>query len=89
MKININAEKKIKVNKGMIGLFFEDINYAADGGLYAEMLENRCFEFVKATGDAGDLLPAALTARRILTICAFGRSRPERAYRIKPMRAFI
>lgn len=54
MKIKINAEKKTEVKKGMIGLFFEDINYAADGGLYAEMLENRCFEFVKATGDAGD-----------------------------------
>jgi len=38
----------------MIGLFFEDINYAADGGLYAELLENRSFEFLDAGGDAGD-----------------------------------
>ena len=29
----------------MYGLFFEDINYAADGGLYAEMIKNRSFEF--------------------------------------------
>ncbi|MDE6325013.1 MAG: carbohydrate binding domain-containing protein, partial [Duncaniella sp.] len=29
----------------MYGLFFEDINYAADGGLYAEMVKNRSFEF--------------------------------------------
>ncbi len=26
-------------------LFFEDINYAADGGLYAELVKNRSFEF--------------------------------------------
>jgi alpha-N-arabinofuranosidase len=29
----------------MWGLFFEDINYAADGGLYAELVKNRSFEF--------------------------------------------
>ena len=29
----------------MYGLFFEDINYAADGGLYAEKIKNRSFEF--------------------------------------------
>ncbi|SFF20535.1 Alpha-L-arabinofuranosidase [Paenibacillus algorifonticola] len=29
----------------MFGIFFEDINHAADGGLYAEMIRNRSFEF--------------------------------------------
>ncbi|WP_405328377.1 alpha-L-arabinofuranosidase C-terminal domain-containing protein [Leeuwenhoekiella sp. LLG6367-2.1] len=29
----------------MYGVFFEDINFAADGGLYAEMVKNRSFEF--------------------------------------------
>ena len=29
----------------LYGLFFEDINFAADGGLYAEMIKNRSFEF--------------------------------------------
>lgn len=29
----------------MYGIFFEDINYAADGGLYAEKIKNRSFEF--------------------------------------------
>jgi len=29
----------------MYGIFFEDINYAADGGLYAELIKNRSFEF--------------------------------------------
>ena len=39
--------------KGMVGLFFEDINSAADGGLYAEMLENRSFEAMDGYGCPG------------------------------------
>lgn len=31
----------------MWGIFFEDINFAADGGLYAELVKNRSFEFTK------------------------------------------
>ncbi|MCM1097766.1 MAG: alpha-L-arabinofuranosidase [Ruminococcus flavefaciens] len=54
MQIKITGEEKCPIQEGMIGLFFEDINYAADGGLYAEMLENRSFEFLKATGEAKD-----------------------------------
>ena len=34
-----------KVQPTMYGVFFEDINYAADGGLYAELVKNRSFEF--------------------------------------------
>ena len=33
------------VQPTMYGIFFEDINYAADGGLYAELVKNRSFEF--------------------------------------------
>ena len=33
------------VQSTMYGIFFEDINYAADCGLYAEMVKNRSFEF--------------------------------------------
>lgn len=29
----------------LMGIFFEDINYAADGGLYAELVQNRSFEY--------------------------------------------
>lgn len=29
----------------LMGVFFEDINYAADGGLYAELIQNRGFEY--------------------------------------------
>lgn len=33
------------VSSTMYGIFFEDINFGADGGLYAEMVKNRSFEF--------------------------------------------
>ena len=33
------------VNPDMYGIFFEDINFGADGGLYAELIKNRSFEF--------------------------------------------
>ncbi len=45
MKIRITDKKGVNVNPDMIGLFFEDINYGADGGLYGELLENRSFDF--------------------------------------------
>lgn len=34
-----------KISTDLLGLFFEDINYAADGGLYAELVQNRSFEY--------------------------------------------
>jgi alpha-L-arabinofuranosidase len=34
-----------KISDLLIGIFFEDINYAADGGLYAELIQNRDFEY--------------------------------------------
>ncbi len=36
---------KAAIQSTMYGIFFEDINFAADGGLYAEMIKNRSFEF--------------------------------------------
>lgn len=35
----------VKIQPTMYGIFFEDINFAADGGLYAELIKNRSFEF--------------------------------------------
>ncbi|MDR2840510.1 MAG: carbohydrate binding domain-containing protein [Paludibacter sp.] len=44
--INVDIKKPLySVQKTMYGIFFEDINYGADGGLYAEMVKNRSFEF--------------------------------------------
>lgn len=48
------TEKTCGYHAGYDGTVFEDINYAADGGLYAEMLENRAFEFVDCYGDKAD-----------------------------------
>ncbi|MBR1666116.1 MAG: carbohydrate binding domain-containing protein [Bacteroidaceae bacterium] len=44
--ITINAKKPgAPIQKTQWGIFFEDINFAADGGLYGELLKNRSFEF--------------------------------------------
>lgn len=44
--MDINTKKAgAKIQDTMYGLFFEDINYAADGGLYGELIKNRSFEF--------------------------------------------
>ena len=50
MNLHITKTKGVDIREGMMGLFFEDINYGADGGLYAELIENRSFEFRKTTG---------------------------------------
>lgn len=42
--ISLKAENKAISDK-LIGIFFEDINYAADGGIYAELIQNRDFEY--------------------------------------------
>lgn len=33
------------ISPDIVGIFFEDLNYAADGGLYAELIQNRSFEY--------------------------------------------
>ena len=43
--ISIDPSKSKKISDLLIGVFFEDINYAADGGLYAELIQNRGFEY--------------------------------------------
>jgi alpha-N-arabinofuranosidase len=46
--IIVNVDKpKTEIKPTMWGIFFEDINFAADGGIYAEMVKNRSFEFYK------------------------------------------
>lgn len=44
--LEVNTANTVtKIQPTMYGAFFEDINFAADGGLYAEMIKNRSFEF--------------------------------------------
>src|SRR3954471_17485332 len=46
--LTVNASQiKAKVEPTMWGVFFEDINLGADGGIYAELVKNRSFEFAK------------------------------------------
>jgi alpha-N-arabinofuranosidase len=40
-------QPKADIKSTMWGIFFEDINFAADGGIYAELVKNRSFEFFK------------------------------------------
>ena len=50
--LSLNAQKPMNAPKGgkaisdeLIGIFFEDISSSADGGLYAELVQNGSFEF--------------------------------------------
>lgn len=45
-----NHKPTVKVSPHLFGIFFEDINYGADGGLYAELVQNRDFEYMKGEG---------------------------------------
>ncbi|MBT2592716.1 carbohydrate binding domain-containing protein [Pedobacter sp. ISL-68] len=46
--IKVKTDHSIaKVQPNMWGVFFEDINFGADGGIYAELIKNRSFEFAK------------------------------------------
>lgn len=44
-KFEINLKPGAQIPETLYGIFFEDINYGADGGLYAELIKNRSFEF--------------------------------------------
>ncbi len=49
LKVN---NSPMPISPDLYGIFFEDINYAADGGLYAELVQNRSFEYSR--GDNKD-----------------------------------
>jgi alpha-L-arabinofuranosidase len=71
MTVTVDANAGKPISPDLVGIFFEDLNYAADGGLYAELVQNRSFEynateqttwepltsweFVKRGGGAGEL----------------------------------
>lgn len=43
--ITVQPEETKEISNLLLGIFFEDINYSADGGLYAELIQNRDFEY--------------------------------------------
>ncbi len=46
VKIQVDVAKKgIEISPTLYGIFYEDINFASDGGLYAELIRNRSFEY--------------------------------------------
>ncbi|WP_221033161.1 alpha-L-arabinofuranosidase C-terminal domain-containing protein [Actomonas aquatica] len=44
LSVDLDAPGKA-ISPDLLGIFYEDLNYAADGGLYAELLQNRSFEY--------------------------------------------
>ena len=72
--IDIDAQQRgPKVSTMLYGIFYEDINHAADGGIYAELIRNRSFEDGPRYGAPADMqgwttyaaAPSQLTARLI------------------------
>ncbi len=56
-KIRIHADKREAPKGDLFGIFFEDINYSADGGIYPEMLQNGSFEFAENDTRERDFSP--------------------------------
>jgi alpha-L-arabinofuranosidase len=52
-----------RINPAMWGVFFEDINFGADGGLYAELVKNRSFEFPEAMMGWFEVVPTMATGQ--------------------------
>ena len=72
--IDIDAQQRgPKVSPMLYGIFYEDINHAADGGIYAELIRNRSFEDGPRYSAPADMqgwttyaaAPSQLTARLI------------------------
>ena len=59
VEVNL-ADKRAQVSPTLYGIFFEDINHAADGGLYAELIRNRSMEFSTAQPDGWEPLDSHL-----------------------------
>ena len=53
-EIAIHATESKKISDLLIGVFFEDLNYAADGGIYAELVQNRGFEYALSDKEGKD-----------------------------------
>ena len=45
--LTVRTDSTKSISDKLIGIFFEDISYAADGGLYAELIQNRDFEYTE------------------------------------------
>ena len=62
-EVDASQEGK-KISQELMGVFFEDINYGADGGLYAELVQNRSFEYYKVSNASLEPLTAWSLVRK-------------------------
>jgi alpha-N-arabinofuranosidase len=67
-----------EINPAMWGIFFEDINFGADGGLYAELVKNRSFEFPQAL--TGWNIPGASAASTRVLVQQDPAAKPANAH---------
>ena len=54
MSLKVRPDDRKAISDRLIGVFFEDINYGADGGLYAELVQNRDFEYAPGENNRAD-----------------------------------
>ena len=59
-------EKTNQISPLLYGIFFEDINYAGDGGLYAELIANRSFEYYDRDGKCDNIRCAGRPSAMLL-----------------------
>lgn len=78
--MKLTRKKGENISPEMIGLFFEDINFAADGGLYAEMIENRSFEAREAFGTPGNFYAVDDCGYAWSPVCKEGEEAPRMQY---------
>jgi len=53
-RIDVTTTGSKTISDMLIGVFFEDINYSADGGMYAELIQNRDFEYTLSDKEGKD-----------------------------------
>jgi alpha-L-arabinofuranosidase len=68
--IRVDLRDATAISERLYGLFYEDINHAADGGLYAELVQNRSFEFNQLDNPGYDGLTAWTVVAGPATVAA-------------------
>ncbi len=48
VRLTVQVDEGKPISADLVGVFFEDLNYAADGGIYAELVQNRSFQYSPA-----------------------------------------
>lgn len=48
LTVEVDGSQGMPISSDLFGIFFEDLNYAADGGLYAELVQNRSFDYASS-----------------------------------------